>query len=380
MRKTNKRALRLETLEDRTAPAVDVMAFTGSSVTLTGTHAVNVLVLGESGGYLTHNLQGVGTGDYADASDVDPSAGVAYLPAAGASVTFRGGVYADTLALGASWAFNAAVNFQGNGGYPGGNTLDASASAAGLAFAVTGGNTGTLTGPGPGVVSLSAIQNWKGGAGGDTFTLAAAGQLTGQISGGGGADTLAYDAAVTYSARVNLISGTATRTGGVNAIENVTGGGGNDVLIGDGNANALSGGAGKDAMTGGGGADALSGGGGNDVLLGGAGADALDGGDGDDLLVSGATVWDADLTALIALTTEWGRTDIGYGLKLDHVRGVSAGLNGAYVLDDAALLGDADADTLAGGGGQDAFWWDGTLDTLTGPAGGEAAFDHDTGA
>ena len=59
------------------------------------------------------------------------------------------------------------------------------------------------------------------------------------------------------------------------SIENIYGGSGNDILIG----NSL-----NNALYGDGGDDVLSGGDGNDALNGGAGADALDGGDGNDSL------------------------------------------------------------------------------------------------
>jgi Ca2+-binding RTX toxin-like protein len=72
-------------------------------------------------------------------------------------------------------------------------------------------------------------------------------------------------------------------------IENGAGGSGNDVLIGNAQANRLEGNNGSDAIIGAGGNDALVGGAGNDELAGGAGNDTLDGGDGTDTaLFSGA--------------------------------------------------------------------------------------------
>src|SRR6185503_10846606 len=49
-------------------------------------------------------------------------------------------------------------------------------------------------------------------------------------------------------------------------IENLTGGAGNDTLVGDGNANRLNGGLGNDLLIGGGGADAFVGGDGTDTV------------------------------------------------------------------------------------------------------------------
>jgi Ca2+-binding RTX toxin-like protein len=78
-------------------------------------------------------------------------------------------------------------------------------------------------------------------------------------------------------------------------IENLTGGGGNDLLRGNTNANIIHGGGGNDTIEGGTGNDSLYGelgndllygGGGNDLLIGGAGTDTLVGGDGDDFIDS----------------------------------------------------------------------------------------------
>jgi Ca2+-binding RTX toxin-like protein len=73
---------------------------------------------------------------------------------------------------------------------------------------------------------------------------------------GEGSDTLDYSL-YTAAVTVNLTTGTATSTAGITNIENVTGGAGNDVIVGDGNANVLYGGAGNDTITGGAGADIL---------------------------------------------------------------------------------------------------------------------------
>ena len=66
-------------------------------------------------------------------------------------------------------------------------------------------------------------------------------------------------------------------------IENVDGGGGNDIIIGNNSANTLNGGAGNDRLFGGDGADILRGNAGNDILNGGDGNDHLFGGNGNDI-------------------------------------------------------------------------------------------------
>jgi Ca2+-binding RTX toxin-like protein len=70
-------------------------------------------------------------------------------------------------------------------------------------------------------------------------------------------------------------------------LPNIIGSNYDDILNGDGSANALYGGAGNDTINGNGGNDTLIGGAGNDTLLGGAGNDLLIGGAGADTLTGG---------------------------------------------------------------------------------------------
>src|SRR5439155_2126523 len=137
----------------------------------------------------------------------------------------------------------------------------------------------------------------RAGFGDDTLKVglvgadALAGSLT--LDGQGGSDTLDYSRFFfPNAARVNLALGTATGVaGGVSNIENVTGGPGDDILIGNDEANVLSGGAGRD------------------ILIGRGGADVLLGGTGDDILIGCSTDYDLDPAALEDLMAEWGRTD-----------------------------------------------------------------------
>src|SRR5262249_61023940 len=69
--------------------------------------------------------------------------------------------------------------------------------------------------------------------------------------------------------------------------ENVTGGAGNDLIIGNAANNSLVGGNGRD------------------LLIGGVGPDSLSGGAGDDLLLGDPTIYDANLAALDAILTAW---------------------------------------------------------------------------
>src|SRR5262249_28974597 len=150
-----------------------------------------------------------------------------------------------------------------------------------------------------------------------------------------GTNTLDYSA-YTTGVTVNLLGGTATGTGGISHIQNATGGAGNDVLVGDGNANVL------------------QGQGGRDVLIGGGGADKVDGGSGDDIVIGGTTKYDKDGAALAAVAAYWGRTDLSYA---DRVSGLQAGVsytdgtgNHTAALTSATVKDDGAADVLTGGG------------------------------
>ena len=135
-------------------------------------------------------------------------------------------------------------------------------------------------------VNGAAAAEVYGGAGNDVFALGNAATLTGGFHGGAGVDTLDYSAYAT-SVLVNLSLRAAQGvTGGVDGIENVTGGLADDALTGDGGPNALRGGPGDDT---------LSGLGGNDILVGGTGNDTLAGGPGDDVFRFENNTWGVDL-------------------------------------------------------------------------------------
>ena len=90
---------------------------------------------------------------------------------------------------------------------------------------------------------------------------------------------------------------------GLNNVQNfnITGGSGNDTLIGGSGTNALNGGGGNDTLVGGPNADRLSGGAGNDILIGGGGADILSGGTGNNTFVYNA-VTNSTSTAFDTIT------------------------------------------------------------------------------
>jgi hypothetical protein len=123
------------------------------------------------------------------------------------------------------------------------------------------------------------------GAGNDTITIATDiwSSFVHFVEGGAGVDTLDFSR-ITDSLTVDLGLESAYRTNTpiyqqslilLDSIENVTGGSGNDVLIGNNGANVLDGGAGNDVIRGGAGNDTIIGGSGNDLLSGGLGDDTF---------------------------------------------------------------------------------------------------------
>ena len=118
------------------------------------------------------------------------------------------------------------------------------------------------------------------------------------LDGGGGADDLFGGAGadrVTYAGRGGPVTVDLTTFGGdgevgedddiADDVEKVSGGAGNDTLIGDGAANILNGGEGVDTINGGGGFDLLHGDGGNDNINGAGGTDQIFGDGGNDTLL-----------------------------------------------------------------------------------------------
>jgi Ca2+-binding RTX toxin-like protein len=206
------------------------------------------------------------------------------------------------------------------------------------------------------------------GVGNDTFrdrNLSGAPNLS--IDAGAGVNSLDYSA-FTTGVTVDLQDRQATGlTGGIVNFRNVIGGSGNDLLIGDGQDNALTGNAGADLLIGLDGNDALDGGDGNDLLIGGLGADSLTGGNGEDLLIGGYTVWDTqfsagvathnlsadNLTSLNAIWKAWADPITLFPDRFQHLRD---GVNGVPALDKTTVKDDLAADTMTGGAGRDWFF------------------------
>ncbi|MHC4499393.1 MAG: LEPR-XLL domain-containing protein, partial [Planctomycetota bacterium] len=206
---------------------------------------------------------------------------------------------------------------------------------------ITGTDSGSVAG-----VMFTDIENLTGGIGADTFIFADGSMVSGVIDGGGGVNTLDYSAC-TGDVAVYLDAGAATGTGGIRNIQDVTGGSGNDSLIGDGAANSFVGGPG------------------DDILTGGLGNDTLDGGEGADTL---AEARDASFILTdAALTAELEGTDVLLGIEQAVITG-GAGPNTVDASGFSGLLsfagGEGD-DTLMVGLGSNSFAGGPGNDTLT---------------
>ncbi len=127
--------------------------------------------------------------------------------------------------------------------------------------------------------------------GGDGSDFLTGGMGDDSIDGGnGGGDTANYAGASNGALNVDLVTGSATGGAGndtLTSIENVTGGGSDDTLTGDGWANVLDGREGGDQLTGGAGNDTLFGGSGDDSIQGNEGGDFIRGQAGNDTIDGG---------------------------------------------------------------------------------------------
>ncbi|MEQ1612320.1 MAG: tandem-95 repeat protein, partial [Hyphomicrobiaceae bacterium] len=241
------------------------------------------------------------------------------------------------------------------------------------------------------IQSLDGADTIFAAAGDDVIDAGAGDDL---IDGGAGADRIiggdGFDTVVYTGNNVGVRADLESRVGqgGVAqgdvylGVEALVGTEYADQLGGDVNANRLEGGAGNDLLEGRGGADTLIAGVDDDVLSGGAGADVLDGGAGSDtadyassaeavsisLAAASASGGDATGDTLTAIENLIG-TDFNDNLEGDAQANRLLGGRGDDVLiggaGDDLLVGGRGADTLAGGAGVDIADYSLSLDGVT---------------
>jgi Ca2+-binding RTX toxin-like protein len=203
-------------------------------------------------------------------------------------------------------------------------------------------------------VAFASFGNLRGGSANDTFMLHTGASLSGSVGSQGGRATLSYSA-YTGDITVDLPLGTATGVaGGISQVVNVTGSMGNDLIVGDANANLLVGGTGRN------------------ILIGGAGADTLTGGGGDNILIEGTTAYDSNLAALQAILHEWTRTDLNFHQRLDFLmNGGDPSQPSLPLLNLATVFDDGAADVLTSGGGLNWYFSHKANDVIVNKKGGD---------
>ncbi len=198
--------------------------------------------------------------------------------------------------------------------------------------------------------------------------------------GDGGAEIFTFNSASVNSMRIVLRGGDdhanvgstllipALIKGGADD-DHLSGGGGNDILLGGLGKDKLNGGNGHDVLVGGENDDQLNGGDGQDVLIGGRGKDDLKGNQGDDLLIGGFTSYDDDQASLKLLMAEWSLTR-DYNTRVANLRsgtGPVLGVSGVKLKASGVgrtVFDDGAKDTLQGGNDRD--WYFADLDGIGG--------------
>lgn len=287
-------------------------------------------------------------------------------------VTFHGGQGADTISSGGGndflWGLGGADILDGGAGVDGAIYDDKTQS---VVVTLNGATDAVVTVGGVAEDTLRNIENVFSGSGADSLTGNAGGNvlsggagddlLAGRggadlLNGEEGVDTISFDdkvdaVEIMLTGAVNTIAyvaGVAEDT--VRNVENVIGGHGDDLLVGDGVANAL---------TGGDGADILDGAGGGDVLNGGAGVDTA----------SFASSAETGVTVDLRVT---GQQDTGQGL--DTLVAIESLSGSAW---DDILTGDNASNGLIGGSGQDWLQSLKGADVLVGGDGADSVWGGD---
>ena len=228
------------------------------------------------------------------------------------------------------------------------DTMDGSASTVSLDLSGGGGNDIMTGGTADDVLDGGDGDDELNGGAGDDVIITGGG--LDRVDGGDGIDTVVLESNDGDIVSVNLSRTWQYSGDGWNYIanvENVTTGGGEDIIQGNDVANVVDSGAGDDW---------LYAGGGDDVLIGGEGTDRLFGGDGNDTVV-----FESADNLTVDLNSEWqvGNLNTSEGMdKIMDVENVTTGAGNDTLIGDAGanvLTGGDGDDTLTGGDGADVF-------------------------
>jgi Ca2+-binding RTX toxin-like protein/Tol biopolymer transport system component len=230
-----------------------------------------------------------------------------------------------------------------------------------------------ITGPADDVLIGDAANNlFQSGEGDDRLVggggadLLRPGRGADYVDGGAGSDTLDYFSE-TQPLKISLNGikddGVA-REDRILGVEDIDGGSGDDVIVGDAANNRFYGGRGNDVLIGRGGADTLNGGPGNDRLDGGALSDSLDGGEGSDT---------ADYSERMGAVTFGAGPTAGEAWEADVILEIEGVIGGAGN-DDLTGIG-----AISGGPGDDELTASGSSGILEGGDGDDRLMDSGTG-
>lgn len=187
-------------------------------VTFVGTDGADALYLRVTDGVLEFSEDGA-TDSYLRDLDLDTDGDQTLTISSATVIEVRllGGdntLFVDASLSSALTDLQGAMNWEGGDGNDTlvGPDLDST-------WEISGADAGTLNSQ----IRFSSVENLTGGSDADTFLFSDGAAIAGNVDGGGSEDDTLDYSAYTLIANANLITGTATGTGGINSIEAVVG-------------------------------------------------------------------------------------------------------------------------------------------------------------